>query len=80
MRYIFQRINDRIFTNPVALMENIQRVTEEAHRQLEIAGVPDASRRSLTALSAKDGFPYHRDQDGKYRRGYLFIEGAKTYE
>jgi hypothetical protein len=65
VRYIFQRINERIFTNPVALMENIQRVTEEAHRQLGIAGVPDASRRALTVLSAKDGLPYHRDQEGK---------------
>ena len=80
VRYIFQRINERIFTNPVALMENIQRVTEEAHRQLGIAGVPDASRRALTVLSAKDGLPYHRDQEGKYWRGYLFIDGARTYD
>ena len=80
VRYIFQRINERIFTNPVALMENIQRVTEEAHRQLEIAGVPDASRRALKVLSSKDGLPYHRDGEGKYWRGYLFIEGARSYD
>ncbi|MFM8715837.1 MAG: phosphotransferase enzyme family protein, partial [Spartobacteria bacterium] len=80
VRYIFQRINERIFTNPVALMENIQRVTEEAHRQLEIAGVPDASRRALTVLLSKEGLPYYRDGEGKYWRGYLFIEGARSYD
>jgi aminoglycoside phosphotransferase (APT) family kinase protein len=80
VRYIFQRINERIFTKPVALMENIKRVTEESHRQLQIAGVPDASRRALTVLSAKNGLPYHRDAEGKYWRGYLFIEGARSYD
>ena len=80
VRYIFQRINERIFTKPAALMENIKRVTEESHRQLQIAGVPDASRRALTVLSAKDGLPYHRDAEGKYWRGYLFIEGARSYD
>ena len=80
VRYIFQRINERIFRNPLVLMENIKRVTEEAQRQLRIAGVPDASRRALTVLSAKDGHPYYRDYEGKYWRGYLFIEGARTYD
>ena len=28
VRYILQRINHNVFKNPVALMENIQRVTE----------------------------------------------------
>ena len=33
VRYIFQRINHNIFKNPVALMENVQRVTTHlAHR------------------------------------------------
>jgi aminoglycoside phosphotransferase (APT) family kinase protein len=35
VRYIFQRINHNIFKNPVALMENIQRVT--AHLQSKLA-------------------------------------------
>ena len=80
VRYIFQRVNERIFRNPSALMENIKRVTEEAQRQLQIAGVPDVSRRALTVLTAKDGHPYYRDCEGKYWRGYLFIEGARTYD
>lgn len=80
VRYIFQRINDRIFTDPAALMDNIQRVTGEAHRRLAAAGVPDASRRTLTVLPSRDGLPYVRDKEGKFWRGYLFIEGARTYD
>ena len=37
--YILQRINHNIFKNPVALMENIQRVT--AHLAAQVAGEPD---------------------------------------
>ena len=80
LRYIFQRINERIFTDPAALMENIERVTNEAQRQLLEAGVPDRSRRSLRVIPSIDGLPYFRDGVGKFWRAYLFIEGARTYD
>jgi len=80
LRYIFQRINHRIFKDPAALMENILRVTGEAHRQLVAAGVPDPSRRTLTVVSCTDGLPYYVDGDGSYWRCYPFIEGARTYD
>ena len=37
--HILQRINHNIFKKPVALMENIQRVT--AHLATQVAGEPD---------------------------------------
>lgn len=80
IRYIFQRINHRIFKDPVALMENISRVTAEAQRQLHLAGVPDASRRSLSVVPTRAGEPVHRDEEGNYWRCYPFIEGARTYD
>jgi hypothetical protein len=81
IRYLFQRINDRVFTNVPALMENIQRVTTHATRRAaEMAGDPDASRRALTLISAHDGLPYHRDAEGGWWRCYLFIERAHTYD
>lgn len=80
VRYIFQRINHRIFKNPVALMENISRVTAEAQRRLTADGVPDASRRALTVIPAMDGKPYYVDSEGNTWRCYLFIEGARTYD
>jgi Ser/Thr protein kinase RdoA (MazF antagonist) len=76
VRYIFQRINHNIFKNPVALMENIQRVTDHLHSKL----TRDHARRALTLIPTRDGASYHRDADGNYWRAYIFIEGAKTYD
>lgn len=76
VRYIFQRINHRVFQNPVALMDNIQRVT--AHLQTKLPR--EKSRRALTLIPARDGRPFHRDAAGHYWRCYLFIEGARTYD
>ena len=80
VRYIFQRINGRIFKDPEALMDNILRVTSEARHQLVEAGVPDTSRRSLSVIPATDGRPFHKAGEGRYWRCYPFIEGARTYD
>ncbi len=80
VRYIFQRINHHIFKNPAALMENIDRVTREAHRRMAEAEIPDASRRALTVIPARNGMPYYVDNEGNTWRCYLFIEGARTYD
>src|SRR5688572_26244491 len=80
VRYILQRINQRVFTNVPALMENIQRVTAHATRRANEAGGDDASRRALTLIPTRDGQPYHRDSEGNYWRCYLFIERARTYD
>lgn len=81
LRYILQRINHRIFTDPEGLMENILRVTEEAWSRLQAERtVLDASRRTLRVIPARDGRPFHRDEEGYYWRCYPFIEGARTYD
>ncbi len=80
VRYILQRINERIFRDPPAMMENILRVTGESHRRLRQAGVPDSSRRALTVIPSVDGRAFHRDEEGKYWRAYLFIEGTRTFD
>jgi len=80
VRYIFQRINGRIFKDPEAVMDNILRVTGEARRQLIKAGVPDTSRRTLSVIPATDGRPFHKDEKGGYWRCYPFIENARTYD
>jgi phosphotransferase family enzyme len=76
--FILQRINHKIFKNPVALMENIQRVT--SHLAAQMAGEPDSDRRVLTLIPALDGRVWHVDADGSYWRTYRFIEGARTYD
>jgi hypothetical protein len=78
VRYIFQRINHNIFKTPVALMEKVQRVT--THLGAKTAGEPEASRRVLTLVPARDGKPYFCDADGNHWRVYFFIEKARTYD
>jgi hypothetical protein len=78
VRYILQRINHNVFKNPIAVMENIQRVT--AHLSGKLSGQGDFSRRLLTLMPARDGAAYHRDAEGNFWRAYIFIEKARTYD
>lgn len=81
VRYIFQRINHRIFQDPVALMDNILRVTEASWERLRREGdVADVSRRTLRVIPTRAGAPVHRDAGGGWWRCYPFIEGARTYD
>ena len=80
VRYIFQRINHRIFTDVPALMDNILRVTSHQQARLTATGADDASRRSLTVIPGRDGLPYVRDDHGAWWRAYLFIERALTHD
>ncbi len=78
IRYIHQRVNQNIFKNPAALMENIERVT--GHLRAKLAGQFDVSRRTLTLVPALDGRAFHIDRQGDYWRTYVFIEDARTYD
>ena len=78
VRYILQRINCDIFKQPVALMENIQRVT--AHLAAKVAAEPDCHRRVLTLVPSCDGAPFFCDANGHYWRVYFFVEGARSYD
>ncbi|MGD0730345.1 MAG: aminoglycoside phosphotransferase family protein [Terracidiphilus sp.] len=77
-QFILQRINCNIFKNPVALMENIQRVT--SHIAAQVADEPDSERRVLMLIPARDGRAWHVDAEGNYWRTYRFIPSARTYE
>ena len=78
MHFILQRINHNIFKNPVAMMENIQRVT--SHLAAKAAGEPDCERRVITLIPTQDGRVLHVDEDGNYWRAYRFIDNASTYD
>lgn len=78
-RYILQRINTSIFTNPDELMDNIENVTAFLRRKLIAAG-GDADRGTLTVVPAKDGGKCYKVDDNNVFRVYRFIEGTKTIE
>jgi len=71
-RYILQRINHAIFKDPVALMANIQRVTEHLRRK--------QGERSVRVIPAVDGQPLWRDADGNFWRAFNFVEGTRSFE
>lgn len=76
--FILQRINHNIFKDPVALMENIERVT--VHMAGKINGRPDRDRRFLKLSSTRDGRRWYHDAEGNYWRAYNFIDRARSYD
>lgn len=77
--YILQRKNKKIFPDVPAMMDNILAVTDHIrHKVVEAGGNP--LREVLTVVMARDGKPYHKDEDGEYWAVCRFIEGSKTYE
>jgi Ser/Thr protein kinase RdoA (MazF antagonist) len=77
-RFILQRLNHAVFLNPLAVMENLQRVT--AHLAGKFSGEPDAARRALALVPARDGKPFYRDANGNFWRVFPFIEGTHTVD
>ena len=77
--YILQRINSKVFTNPPAVMENIERVTAFLRKKIEAAG-GDPDRETLTLVPTVDGASFYHHTDGEYYRVYYFIEHAKSYD
>jgi hypothetical protein len=78
VRYILQRINQTIFKDPVAVMENIQRVT--SYLAAKVSSEPDRHRLVLTLVPARDEKAWYVDVDGNHWRAYRFIEQAHTYD
>src|SRR5262245_54120581 len=78
VRYILQRINSKVFKDPLKLMENMRRVT--GHIAARLSAEPDSSRSTLTLIPTREGLPFHRDESGNVWRACLFIEKARTYD
>jgi hypothetical protein len=77
--YILQRINHEVFKNPLAMMENIRRVTNHIRQKLQEQQNKLASRQ-LVVIDTNDGADFHRDDQGNYWRLYNRIENAITYD
>lgn len=79
-RFIHQKINKSVFRDPVALMENMVRVTRHLRHKLEKSAIPEIDRRCLTLVPAVDGKSYFCDPDGEYWRTFKFIEGVRSHD
>lgn len=78
-RYILQRMNTTVFTNPDGLMQNILGVTEHIRKKTATLG-GDAERCTLTVVPTLEGSHYLKDSSGCYWRLYDFVGGTVTKE
>ena len=78
-RYILQRMNRNIFTDPQGVMENILGVTNFLRDKITKAG-GDGMRETLTVIPTKAGEPLYWDSQGDCWRMYHFIEDAVSYD
>jgi len=79
-RYIVQRVNKKVFTEPEKVMENIVNVTEHVSGKIRGQGLSE-SKFVLHVLCAKlDGKPFVKDDEGEYWRCYDFIKNAVTFD
>ena len=72
-RFILQRINTDIFTNPKSLMENICGVTSYLKDIIAERG-GDTERETMTVVYTRDGQPYYTDTTQGAWRIYKFVE------
>ncbi len=75
-RYIFQRINHRVFREPECVMENIDRVL----RHLYEKALERGERAPLKLIHTRNGNSFHRDRCGDYWRVYNFIAGVRSHD
>ena len=70
LSYILQKINTNTFRDPVGLMENVSAVTDFLARRAQ------DPRRTLQIIRARDGKPYHVDEQGAYWRMTNFVPSS----
>lgn len=78
-RYILQRINQHVFNDPLALMENISGVTSYLSRKLKSLN-RDAARETLTLIEPAPGQNLYTDQEGGCWRCFPFLENTLCLE
>lgn len=79
VRYILQKMNKGIFTQPEELMENVMNVTSYL-RKIIIKNGGNPDRETLNVILAKDGRPFYVDSIGEYWRAYIYIEDTTCFE
>ena len=73
---VFQRLNDRVFTDPQALMHNLLAVTDA----LRASHASGARRSVLQPVETRSGDFLYRDATGAFWRCFEFIEGSRSID
>jgi hypothetical protein len=78
--YILQKINNNIFRDIPALMENIQIVTSHIRKRLISIPGSNPDRETLMCIPAINGQLYYQDSQSDYWRVYQYINDSYTYQ
>ena len=78
-RYILQRLNNNVFKDIPALMENVFNVTSSLRKKIEEAG-GNPLRECLIPVLTLEEKPYYLDENGDYWRAFVFVEEAISYQ
>lgn len=78
-KYILQKINTNIFTDPDGLMKNIAAVTSFLRKSI-IENGGDPKRETLNLILTKNGDTYYKTEDGSCFRLYTYVENTVTYQ
>lgn len=76
-KYNFQKINNHVFKDVDALMNNIDSVTS-FHKQKIIKNGGNPNKETLTVIKTKNGKNYYKENDDAYWRVYLFVDDVIT--
>lgn len=77
-RHVLQRINARVFPEPLRVVENAVCVSEHLRRRLTARGRAGDARRALVWCATRAGGFAHRDAEGGIWRACELIEGTFT--
>jgi Ser/Thr protein kinase RdoA (MazF antagonist) len=78
-RVLLQRINERVFPEPLLVVENVGRICEHLRARLQASGA-EAERRCLRPLPTTEGSLAHLDPEGGVWRAFAFIERTLTHD
>lgn len=78
-KYIIQKINTSIFSNPEEVMDNISAVTEHLKKKI-IKNGGDPDRETLQIVKTIDNKNVYRTESGDYFRAYKYVDKSVTKE
>jgi len=80
VRYIHQKINQSVFKDSAAVMDNIVRVTSHIWNKLTAMEVRETTRRVLTPVPTRDGRAFYENGSGENWRTFVFVEKVQSFE
>lgn len=78
-KYVVQKINNSVFKNVDALMENVFAVTSFLSERIK-ANNGDPNRETLHYIKTLSGAKYYKDRNGDYYRAYKFVDRSRSYD